>query len=112
MWFSEQIAGLIGGIGGGLLGTLIGAWGAIIGIFARKGKFKKLILIVAIVFLVIAFIALCAGFFALAAGQPYHVWYPFALIGGTVTAIIIPNYIVAKRIYTRAELKKMNIDDL
>ena len=118
MWFDSSTAGLVGGMGGlvggmgGLLGGLIGCYGAMAGIFGRKGKFKKIILASGFGFIVLGVILLCVGLFALVTGQPYHVWYPFTLLGGLFTLILIPNYIVLKKVYTQAELKKMNVDDL
>jgi DNA topoisomerase IA len=36
----------------------------------------------------------------------------FMVIGCILTAVLLPNYIVVKKIYRQAELKKMNVDDL
>ena len=112
MWFSSQISGLVGGIGGALYGCLVGGGGAFVGIFAGKGKFKKFILTYLFIIMAVSAILLCVGIFALATGQPYHVWYPFMFIGG-MGAIQLPIfYIMTRKFYIKAELKKMNIDDL
>ena len=112
MWFEPHMAGWIGGIGGSVIGVLGGTFGALAGIFVRKGKFKKFILTYAIVLIVIGAASLCTGLFALITGQPYHVWYPFTLIGALLSIQMPIFFRMMKKIYIQVELNKMNIDDL
>ena len=112
MWFDAQTAGLVGGITGGAIGVTCGALGIMAGIFARKGKYKNFILAFAFMLIICGAALLCTGIIALATRQPYHVWYPFVFSGALLIVIIIPNYIVLRKTYTSAELKKMDIDDL
>lgn len=112
MWFEPHVSGLIGGIIGGSIGVLGGIWGTMAGLFSRKGKYKKLVLSLAIVLIILGVISLCTGIIALIIRQPYHVWYPFALSGFLLTVILLPNYFNIMKTYTRSELNKMSTDDL
>ena len=112
MWFEPHVSGLIGGIIGGSIGVLGGIWGTMAGLFSRKGKYKKLVLSLAIVLIILGVISLCTGIIALIIRQPYHVWYPFAHSGFLLTVILLPNYFNIKKTYTRSELNKMSTDDL
>jgi hypothetical protein len=112
MWFNELTGIYLGAFGGAAIGVLGGAWGTMAGIFASKGKLKRLVLTFALALIITGAISLCTGITALITRQPYHVWYPFALIGGILTAVLIPNYFIIKNIYKKSEMKKMNIEDL
>ena len=107
MWFDEPTAGLIGGIAGGAMGLCGGIAGTIGGIFAPKGKFKKFMLSFVTVLAVFSAISLCVGLYALLiAGQPYHVWYPFVLIGGQGVILGTVGLFFVKNRYKQAESKK------
>jgi len=103
MWFDEQTAGLVGGIAGAVIGICGGTWGAVVGMYARKGRFKTFALTFAVVLIGLGVASLCAGIAALAMRQPYHVWYPFTLMGVIVVAVVVPNYVNVKKIYARVE---------
>jgi len=104
MWFNAQTAGLLGGILGGIIGICGGIIGIMGGVFGREGKYIKAVLTIAVVPMVIGVLLLPAGFIALIIRQPFHVWYPFALIGGIAIAIFLPLYFQLKKIYERIEL--------
>lgn len=112
MWFDSQTGTLIGAILGSASGILGGIWGTLAGLYARKGKHKRLILASAIVLIAIGLIALGTGIAALFLKQLYHVWYPFLLIGIILVACLFPNYFNVKKIFTLAELKRMAVNDL
>ena len=62
IWFSESTANIIFPIIGGGLGILFGLYGTFGGIFAPKGKFKRLILSAAIAFIAIGAIMLITAY--------------------------------------------------
>ena len=103
MWFDAQTAGLVGGIAGGVVGICGGIWGTVVGVYARKGKFKTFALTFPIVLIGLGIVSLCAGIVALATRQPYHVWYPFVLVGTILVAVLVPNYIMVRKIYAKVE---------
>lgn len=101
------MGGLVGGIGGSLIGCL----GALIGILASVGKGRRFVLttisslIVAGIFLVIA------GVIAVAMKQPYAVWYPL-LLGGAIMAFVFSvNLYPIKRRYDDLEIRRMTSMD-
>ena len=80
--------------------------------FVKKVKHKKIILSYAVIFIILSAISLCTGIIALISQQPFHVWFPFIIYGSTSIVCMVSMYIVARITYTKAELKKMNVDDL
>jgi len=112
MWFSQQTANLVGAIMGSAVGVVGGTCGSLNMIFARKGKYWTFIKTNVTVWISLGVVSLCVGIFALITGQPYHVWYPFALVGFLLVIVIPANYVNAKKIYAAAELKKMSVDEL
>ena len=110
MWFDAQTSGLIGGILGATVGVCGGVLGTVMGIFARKGKYEKFALISFIILVVFGAISLCVGTIALIMRQPWHVWYPFILIGGLLVVVFLPNYFSIKKFYANAKLNK-KLDD-
>jgi len=102
-WFSARSAGLIGGIGGGLLGL----WGALIGFLSSRGKARSLVLGSANALLIIGIACTIAGVFALASTQPFAVYYPLLLIGIIVVAVIGKLRGTMSAQYEQLELKKM-----
>jgi hypothetical protein len=42
-------------------------------------------------------------------GQPFHVWYPFALTGFILTGVNVPIWFLANNVYQRAELEKKDL---
>lgn len=112
MWFEPHTSNLVGGLLGSFLGVCGGVWGISAGVFARKGKHKKAVLTFAVMLIILGAVSLCTGIAALIARQPYHVWYPFVLIGIVLTAVLTPNYLNVRKMYTRAELHRMAADNL
>lgn len=111
-WWSQQAAGLIGGIGGGGLGSLCGVLGAFAGWQAPKGRCKPLVVGGFGLFVLIGVAAAIAGVVALLQNQPYHVWYPLMLCGFLFTllpSILLP--VVLMR-YRQAEARRMQAEEL
>ncbi len=113
-WFDGPTAGLIGGIAGSLIGVIGGGvWGTCARIWAPKGRHRKLITVSAHCFTAIGALLLITGGVAFFLGQPYHVWYPFFLLG-LIMAILFPCifYFDINKQYMASELRKMQIDDM
>lgn len=111
IWFSESTSNIVGAIMGSGFGVLLGLLGAFAGIYGSKGKLKRLILSSAIILLFIGAIILLIGLIALLSKQPYHVWYPFVLVGGIVVFVQLPSYSFIRKRFLQIELKKMEIKD-
>lgn len=107
-WFSGRSAGLIGGIGGGL----IGLWGALIGILASRGKARNFVLGSANALLVIGIASLVGGVAAVATAQPYAVYYPLLLIGIILVVVFGKMRGNLSARYEQLELKKMQSMDV
>lgn len=107
-WLSNRNAGLLGGIGGGLLGL----WGALIGILSGRGKARGFVLTSANALLLVGTASIVGGVVALAVGQPYVIYYPLLLLGVIVVALIgmLRGRLTAR--YEQLELKKMQSMDV
>ncbi len=112
MWFNLETANLVGAILGSSIGILGGAWGTMAGIFARKGKYRRLILSFAVGLIGIGIVSLAVALAALIMRQPMAVYWPFLVVGLVLSASILPNYFLAKKVYTDAELKKITVDGM
>ena len=107
-WFSKQNAALFGAIGG----SLIGLWGALIGIASSRGKARGFVFGSAHALLVIGILCLVGSGVALAMAQPYAVYYPLLLIGVILVAVIgkLRGSLSAR--YEQLELKRMQSMDV
>ena len=107
-WFGNSTAGLLGGLGGGL----IGLWGAMIGILSSRGKARRFVLSSANALFVIGIASLVGGVAALATTQPYAVYYPLLLIGIILVAVFgkMRGSLLAR--YEQLELKQMQSMDV
>ncbi len=109
-WWTDQQAGMIGGIAGSAVGILGGLIGTIAGIAAPRGRLKRLVLGTMFTMVVAGATALAVGLYALAIHQPYAVWYPLVLIGGIsvlVFAALIPTL---RARYRQAELRRLDAE--
>lgn len=106
-WFSNRSAGLLGAIGG----TLLGLWGAVIGIASSRGKARAFVVASANAMLVIGILCLVAGAVAAALRQPYAVYYTLLLFGVILVAVMgmLRGTLVAR--YEQLELKRMQSMD-
>ena len=107
-WLGNRNATLLGAIGGSLLGL----WGALIGIVSSRGKARRFVLGSANALLVIGVASLVGGIVALATAQPYAVFYPLLLIGIIVVVVIgtLRGRLSAR--YEHLELKRMQSMDV
>jgi len=109
-WWSEQAAGLVGGIGGGGLGSLAGVLGALGGVLVPRGIGRPFIVGGYVVFIGLGVVALVAGAYAVVDGQPYHVFYPLLAIGFVLTAVMTPLLFVVRRQYRITEERQMEAE--
>ena len=110
-WFSNHAGGILGGV----LGTIMGLYGAVTdclcGFLVPRGKGRRLIFGIMISWIIVGTMTLVAGLSALFLGQPYHAWYSLVLTGG-ITTILFPHSIPGiKKAYAQAELRKMQALD-
>lgn len=76
-WWSPETAGWIGG----LAGSAVGLFGALIGTLASLGRGRRFAIGGLFALLAVGLVMLAVGLVALASGQPYAVWYPLLLLG-------------------------------
>ncbi|HEY1376850.1 MAG TPA: hypothetical protein VGF55_08645 [Gemmataceae bacterium] len=111
-WFDELTFGVwVGGVGGGLLGSLGGLWGAMIGMLAPRGKGRAVLIPVGWAFVGLGVVALAFGLYALVAGQPYGIWYGPLLVGVILTAVIGGLMPVVYKRYAEADARRMQAEE-
>lgn len=111
-WWSMQDGALIGAIGGGSVGLIGACFGAFVGYFAPRGKFRSVVIPLHITLVALGVVALSGGITALLLKQPYHVWYPLTLGGFILTCVLgclLP--VVVKR-YAQADMRKLDAEQL
>jgi uncharacterized integral membrane protein len=111
-WWTDQQAGLFGGIVGGTIGTLGGLLGTLLGVFGSRGKLRPVVMGIHILLIVLGVIGLVTGIAAVLLHQPYAVWYPPLLMGFILSVVggcLLP---VTIRTYRQAEQRKMQAQDL
>ncbi len=107
-WISNRNAALFGAIGG----SLIGLWGALIGVVSSRGKARRFVLGSANALLSIGIVSLVGGVATIVAGQPYAVYYPLLLIGVILVAVIGKLRGTLSARYEQLELKRMQAMDI
>lgn len=106
-WISDRNATLFGAIGGSLLGV----WGAFVGLIASRGKARVFVLGSATLLLFVGAACLLVGVAALASAQPYAVYSPFLLIGVLLVALMAVFRRTLSMRYEHLELKRMQSMD-
>ena len=110
-WFGEQYYLYIW-IPGTVLGCTAGLTGAMAGVFAPRGKLRGLVYaLFALVIGASAFL-LVAGIVARLVGQPYGVWYGLGLPGVIGLLVMGINFPVIRRVYTNAEMRRLESNDV
>ena len=107
-WISNRNAILLGAIGG----SLIGLWGALIGMVSSCGKARRFVLGSANALVLIGIASLGGGIAAIAAAQPYAVYYPLLLIGIILVAVFGKLRGTLSARYEQLELKRMQSMDI
>lgn len=106
-WFSNRTAGFIGAIGG----TLLGLWGALIGIVSARGKARGFVLGSATALQIIGITAMAGGVVAIATAQPYAVYYPLLFMGVIIVLVMGMLRRTLSARYEQLELKRMQSMD-
>jgi hypothetical protein len=106
-WWSDRSAGLVGGIGGGLIGLC----GAVIGVLAGMGIGRRLIVPLLIAGSALGAVLLVTGLVALSIGQPYGVYYPLLLCGGLCAVMGAVGAMTVRQRYAAVELRRMEALD-
>lgn len=107
-WWSGAMGGLIGGIAG----SVIGCWGGLVGVLAGLGKGRGFVLGSVKAMMAIGVAALLGGMVAVMKGQPYAVYYPPVLLGGICVLVPGLNLRSIRRRYEQLELRKMTAMDV
>ena len=102
-WWTEQDAGLIGGIGGSIVGML----GGLIGTLGGCGKARRLVLTICAVSAGLGVASLVTGLAAVVLRQPYSVCFPLLLFGILVPAVMGPMFFLMRYGYEQRELQRM-----
>jgi len=106
-WWSDQTAGLLGGIGG----TTIGCLASLLAWLASRGKARPLVMASLVMLIALGGLLAIGGFIALIQRQPYGVWFPLVL-GATLLLGILParlRYFRSR--YEELELRRMAAAD-
>jgi hypothetical protein len=106
-WWSPQQSGLIGGIGG----SVIGCFGALLGLLASRGKARSFVLATMKIFIALGILLTIAGFVAVVSSQPYAVWYALLLPGVILTLVFSLTLPSIQRRYDELEIRRMTSVD-
>jgi hypothetical protein len=106
-WWTPQQIGLIGGIGG----SVIGCFGALLGLLASKGKARTFVLATMKIFIALGILLTIAGFAAVVSSQPYAVWYALLLPGVILTLVFSLTLPSIQRRYDELEIRRMTSVD-
>jgi len=107
-WISNRNAILLAAIGG----SLIGLWGAVIGVVSSRGKARRFVLGSANALFLIGIASLVGGVAAISAGQPYAVYYPLSLFGIILVVVIGKLRASLSARYEQLELRRMQSIDI
>ena len=111
-WFDPNTFGVwLGGLGGGVGGTLCGLWGAACGMLAPRGIGRTWIL--GFGWLMVAVGVGCLGFglYALAMGQPWNIWLWPCHIGLIVSGVVGGLIPVIRKRYAEAESRRLQAEE-
>ena len=108
-WFDENMYAWIPGTA---LGCLGGLWGGVVGTLAPRGRARGFVLGFTWALLLGSAVLLGLGVVALASGQPYGVWYGLGLPGLIGLMVIGANTFTVYSVYRAAEARKLAARDL
>ena len=106
-WWTETTGTWLGSLGGAVLGVTCGVFGALVGTLSPRGIARRAILTSHVCLLGIGILMALAAVVALVTSQPYHVWYPLALMGGMLTLVLGILLPVVRRRYAEAEARRL-----
>jgi hypothetical protein len=102
-WWSDNTAGLVDGLGGGIIGCL----GGLIGVLCSMGKGRGFVIALLRILTGLGIILGVAGITALFQHQPYAVYYPLLLTAVLLLALCPGLLSTAGRRYQERELRRM-----
>ena len=106
-WFDDRTAGLVGGIAGSLAGLWGATFGCLAGWLVPQCRGQALLRGLLGVGLATGLILAGVGVWALVRDQPYHVWYPFLLLGVLLTGLSGGGLATIHKAYRAAEEQRM-----
>jgi hypothetical protein len=111
-WWSDQSAGLWGGIAGSAIGIMGGIFGTLAGVYAPRGKCKTLVYSIMTFMLAAGVATFIAAWAAISMHQPYGVWYPLMLCGSLVTILFGMAVPIVRYRYRQADARKLEAEEL
>ena len=108
-WWSDQTAGLVGGIGGSLLGVFLGC---IVSPLMATGKARKFVCFALSAIAAGGVVTSLVGIIALVLQQPYGVYYPLLLIGGMSVFFGIGGLLMARQRYRQHDMRRISALDV
>lgn len=106
-WWSNRMAGTVGGLGGGVIGCLAG----LAGFLAGRGRAPGFVVGLMNSLTVLGGLSLAGGLAALAVRQPVHVWGTLLLLGLILVTTIPFRLRQMRRHYADLELRRMTAVD-
>jgi hypothetical protein len=106
-WLDGRTATLLGAIGGSLLGL----WGALIGVISARGKARGFVLGSTTLLLLLGIVSVGVGLAALASAQSHAVYYPFLSLGILLIVLMAVLRRTFSARYEHLELKRMQSMD-
>lgn len=112
-WFDPETFGsYFGAIAGSAGGILIGGLGALVGVYAPKGKGKNFILPVTFGVLIVCLASLVIGIVAKMQSQPYAIYFGFLLIGTVGSGLSFMLLQMSRKAYQQAELRRIEAESI
>ena len=105
------LPGWIIGVIGGTAGSLLGIWGAVIGVLAAKCRAKRLVLHGSVASIGLGIVLLIGGVVLYFVGAHNTYWYPCGLMGAIMAGVFGGNLPSLRRRYAAAELERLNAKD-
>ncbi|MFN0134618.1 MAG: hypothetical protein ACKVS9_00705 [Phycisphaerae bacterium] len=111
-WWTPMQGTFFGAFGGAGIGVLLGTFGAIVGVYAARGKLGQWAVSVVVAVTALGVVTCVAGMIALAIGQPYHVYYPLMLIGGIASLVCGCNISTVRNAVRSCQQRKLAAAEL
>jgi hypothetical protein len=102
-WWSNHMAGLVGGWGGIILGCM----GGLIGTLCGMGKGRGFVVALIKMQIGLGILLVVAGIVAFVRHQPYAVWYPLLLPAIVLLAVYSRSLSIVDKRYQEQELRRM-----
>lgn len=106
-WWSNQTAGIVGGIAGSALGL----FGALTGVLGGQGKALGFLVKAWQTLFVLGIASLIIGVAAVIMGQPYAVYYPLLLMGFLISILSPMCVSIMRQRKAQSEIRQMDAQD-